>query len=309
MRVALLGAGYLGRFHGQKLKSLCENEFKGRARFVGLFDTSEERARTIGSELQTKCFSSFAELKRESDAVVVATITSAHYSVARDLLQSGLHCNVEKPLTESLNQSKELAEIAHQKKLVLNVGMSERYSPAVNWLMTRQRAATHFELTRQSTFSGRAGDTSVIHDLMIHDLDILQVLCSGNWQIQSFESGAVLGEHVDWATVRLKNEKGTTALIRASRLAAKPERRIRVISQERAWEVDSQAMEAYELNFQGITKPIACNVFKLEKADQLYLEDQAFLAAVIEGQKAPISANEVIPSMALIEAMLKWQTQ
>ena len=126
LRCAVVGVGYLGRFHAQKYKALA-----AEIDFVGVCDASPERSKEVASELGTQSFTDYKSLVGKVDAVTVAASTQAHYDIAQFLLSSGIHVHVEKPMTATVAQGEELVKIAAEKNLRLQVGHVERFNPAL----------------------------------------------------------------------------------------------------------------------------------------------------------------------------------
>ena len=122
---AVVGVGYLGRFHAQKYKAL--DEFN----LVGVCDASPDRAKEVADELGCTAFSDYSELVGKVDAVTIASTTRTHYEIAKFFLEKGVHVHVEKPMTTTIEQANELVELAKQKKLKLQVGHVERFNKAL----------------------------------------------------------------------------------------------------------------------------------------------------------------------------------
>ena len=103
IRCAVVGVGYLGRFHAQKYKAIAAQS-PDQIEFVGVCDASPERSKEIATELGVQSFTDPKELIGKVDAVTVATSTQAHYDVAKMLLSAGIHVHVEKPMTATVAQ-------------------------------------------------------------------------------------------------------------------------------------------------------------------------------------------------------------
>src|SRR5215470_9609083 len=119
-------------------------------------------------------------LHSDVDAVVIATPVSTHYQLAKDALLCGKHVLVEKPLTADVNQAEELVALAQERNLILMVGHTFEYSPAVNELRKLVQSGDLgkiycIEAVRVNLGLFRS-DVNVIWDLAPHDISILLYL-------------------------------------------------------------------------------------------------------------------------------------
>ncbi len=222
MKVAVIGAGYLGRFHALKYSAMEDVEL------VAVVDVDEERAIEVAREAGTRAFTDYGDVIGSIDAASVVVPTSLHYQVAKDLLNAGIHLMLEKPMSTTAQEARDLVELGEKKSLIIQVGHLERYNPAIVTLMERVTQPVFIEAHRLSGFKGRATDVDVVLDLMIHDIDIvLSIVKSGIKEIRA--SGVpVLTPRIDIANVRVIFENGCTANLTASRISLTDLRRIRV---------------------------------------------------------------------------------
>ena len=206
LRAAVIGVGYLGRFHAQKYAALPNVEL------VGVVDPDPARAAAVAKELGTAAFASHAELAGTVDLVSIASTTESHYRIARDCLAAGLHVLVEKPITVTVAEADELIALAAAGKLMLQVGHLERYNPA--WLAVRDKIGTplFIEAHRMAPFKPRGTDVSVVLDLMIHDLDLILPLVQSPVADLRASGVAVLTEGIDIANARIEFAGPTGAL-------------------------------------------------------------------------------------------------
>lgn len=227
VRVAVIGVGSLGKEHARIYAELAR---AGKVEFVGLFDTSPEHARQHATKHGVRAFGSVAEAGAACDALSIVTPTVTHSAIAAELLRSGKHLLVEKPMTDSASQAAELVELAAKNQLVLQVGHVERFNPVYQYL---EEAAPHprfIECHRLSPFPARSTDIGVVLDLMIHDLDV--VLAFVKSPVVSVEGVGipVLSTSEDIANARLRFENGCVANLTASRISPERLRKIRVFS-------------------------------------------------------------------------------
>ncbi len=222
MKVAVIGAGYLGRFHALKYAAMEDVDL------VGVVDIDEDRARSVASEANTKAYTSFRDVIGKIDAASVVVPTSLHYEVSKELLLASVHLMVEKPVTTTVEEAGELVRICDEKGLIMQVGHLERYNPAIETLMDRVSQPVFIEAHRLSGFKARATDVDVVLDLMIHDIDIVLSLVRSEIKEIRASGVPVLTPRIDIANVRLIFENGCTANLTASRISLTDLRRIRV---------------------------------------------------------------------------------
>lgn len=277
LRAAVIGVGYLGRFHAQKYAALPEVEL------VGVVDAHPDQAARVAKELGVAHFASHGELVGKVDLVSVACNTEAHHAVARDCLAAGIHVLVEKPISVTVAEADELIAIAREQKCILQVGHLERYNPA--WLAVRDRIKTpvFIEGHRIAPFKPRGIDVSVVLDLMIHDLDLILPLISSPLKDIRASGVSVLTDGVDIANARLEFANGCVANITASRTSTGSLRRLRIFQHHEYLSVDFGERKV------GITRkrdaliegesPIDTETFQQPQGDALLTEIQAFIAA------------------------------
>src|SRR6185436_17454344 len=202
LRCAVVGAGYLGRFHAQKYAALADCEL------VGVADPSVEARERLKAELDVEGFADYRELLGRVDAVSIATPTSLHHAVARDFLAAGAHTLVEKPITATAEEARELIALAASKGLVLQVGHLERFNPvilAVEGVLANPR---FIESNRLAPFKPRGTDVSVVLDLMIHDIDLIEHVVRSPIASIDAIGAPVFTDEIDIANARIRFENG-----------------------------------------------------------------------------------------------------
>src|SRR3990170_20412 len=167
VRVAVVGSGYFGRFHADHYAR------NPRAELVAVVDTDADRARAVAAEFGGEAASDYRNILGRVDAASVAVPTPLHYEIARQLIEAGIHVLVEKPITDSFETGRRLAELADARKAVLQVGHIERFSSAYRTLAKIIADPLYFESYRISPWKNRGVEVDVILDLMIHDIDMI----------------------------------------------------------------------------------------------------------------------------------------
>ncbi len=222
IRVGVIGVGHLGRHHARIYSQMDD------AQLVWVADNSFKQRRAIGAKTGARAIDDYRIGLKEVDAVTIATPTSFHHGIAKVCLEAGVHCLVEKPLTKTSTEADELVELARRHDRVLQVGHIERFNPALMALTDVIDNPAFVTSERISPFSFRSGDVSVVHDLMIHDLDIVLTLVKSPVIDVEAMGINVLGNAEDLAYARLRFKNNCTALFTSSRVAWKSLRKIRL---------------------------------------------------------------------------------
>jgi len=244
LRCGVVGVGRMGRHHARKYADMPGVEL------VGVVDRDTERRSVIAQKHRCKGFANECELLQAGvDAISIAVPTTEHLRAAAPFLEAGVACLIEKPLANTVEEARKLAQIAERSGATLMVGHIERFNPAVRALQRAQQsmslssetaghamagiAPRFIEVHRVSPMTFRSVDVSVVMDMMIHDLDVVLMLMNGAEPVEVQASGvAVLTEHEDVCNARLTFDQPQgkcVANITASRLAFKTERKIRII--------------------------------------------------------------------------------
>ena len=167
IRAAVIGVGYLGRFHAQKYAQALGCEL------LAAVDPRAEARAAVAAELKVRALEDHHSLLGEVDAVSVVTPTPAHFGVARDFLAAGAHVLVEKPITETPAEARELIALAARAGRTLQVGHLERFNAAILAAEPYLKSPNFVECHRMAPYRERGTEVNVVLDLMIHDIDIL----------------------------------------------------------------------------------------------------------------------------------------
>lgn len=233
IKIGLLGVGHLGNIHLRLIRELSD------ATLVGFYDPDPEKAAAIQAKYEVPAFESMEALLAAVDAVDIVTPTVAHFECARAAMKAGKHVFIEKPLTHTLEEGRELLQLstAHPE-LVFQVGHVERFNPAFLAVEDRQLSPMFIEGHRLAMYNPRGTDVSVVLDLMIHDLDVVLSLVPSEVK-QVHASGVhVVSNSPDIANARIEFENGCVANLTASRISMKNMRRLRFFQQNTYLAVD-----------------------------------------------------------------------
>jgi predicted dehydrogenase len=298
MRTAVVGVGYLGRFHAQKYSSLAGSEL------VGVADPSPQARAAVAAELGVREIADYRELLGAVDAVSVVTPTPLHHSIAKEFLESGAHVLVEKPMTATLAEGESLIAAARRANRILQVGHLERFNAAVQALQPILSVPRFIESARLAPFKQRGTDVDVVLDLMIHDIDLVQMIVGSPLAALDAIGTPVFSSEIDIANARLRFESGCVANVTASRVSLKTERKLRIFHDQGYLSIDlsqklitairkPEPMSPRPLNPQLATGalPVQFEEISCEPGDALLAEIEAFLAAV-RGERAVMVTGE-----------------
>ena len=284
IRAGVVGAGHMGQYHILALAELWDVEL------VAICDADAERARQIAAEYGTRAVATHQELAGLVDIATVAVPTGRHFEVARDLLEAGVHVLVEKPVTPTLEEAKELFRLARQRARVLHVGHVERFNGAVQELRKIVERPVLIESRRLGPFVPRVQNDSVVMDLMIHDIDIVLGLVDSEPRRMNALGRSIHSRQADVANVQILFDSGAMATITASRAT---EEKIRTLSitQPDAYivlnyadqdiQIHRRAAQEYTLNRESIRYRQASFVERLfvHKDNPLKLEIRHLISA------------------------------
>ena len=212
IKVAVIGAGMMGRNHLKMYKTLPNVEL------VGVYDVFSDSAQKAADMFGIKAFTSMEEAAVSVDAVSVVTTSVAHASVGEFFLNKGIHCMMEKPLATTEEECQRLIDAARKNNVVLLVGHVERYNPAVEQMakiLSDTSKIRSLTAQRMSAASGRITDVDVAMDLMIHDVEVIQSLVKS--PVVNVHAASVNGGK-DYITALLEFANGATANLTASRI-------------------------------------------------------------------------------------------
>ncbi len=303
LRAAVVGVGYLGRFHAQKYQHI-----EG-AELAGVYDADAERAATVAKELGVRAFTTLDELVGTVDLATVASSTSSHFEIAQFLLKNKIHAHVEKPITVKSQEGLVLCELAKQNGLCLQVGHVERFNPALRAAHAKLKKPLFIECHRLAPFKPRGVDVNVVLDLMIHDLDMILHLVDSEPVAVHAIGTPVLTKTIDIANARIEFKSGTVANVTASRVSMNAQRKFRVFQESQYLSLDFGTGDVRLLTKTGEVQAnglpgIANDSWSLEKSDALLEETKSFVAAVSEKRQPEVTGMDGVKALQLAETII-----
>jgi len=289
LRAAVVGVGYLGRFHAQKYAALEGVDL------IGVVDEDEARARSVAEECGTRGFARLEEILGRTDVVSVVVPTEHHFAVGKACLEAGAHVLMEKPVTQTLDEAERLIRIGADRGRLIQVGHLERFNPAFLAVQDVLREPMFIESHRLAPFKPRGTDVNVVLDLMIHDIDIILDMVKSDVVDIRAAGFPVLTAEVDIAHARLEFASGCIANVTASRVSQMAMRRVRVFQHDSYLAIDYHTRKVNlvrRVSSEGGMPKLETEDREFPQADALLEEIKAFLDSVRRGVPPPVTGED-----------------
>ena len=314
LKIALFGAGHLGKFHLNNWQ-----EIEGVS-IVGFFDPNDQNAQQVAEKYSIKRFSDPAELMDACDAVDIVAPTIHHFSLCDMALRKGKHVFVEKPLANTMEEARTRVKLAKESNLQFQVGHVERFNPAFLALKDNALQPMFIEVHRLAQFNPRGTDVSVILDLMIHDIDIILHLVKSNVSHISANGVAVMSDTPDIANVRIEFDNGCVANLTSSRISIKKMRKMRLFQKDAYIGIDflEKKTEVIKLNQPGDKnvftfdidtnhgkKTIAIANPPIQDGNAIKMELEAFRDAILHNTETPVTIIDGFRAMEVAHQILE----
>ncbi len=257
LKIGVLGTGHLGKIHLRLLKEIEAFEL------IGFYDLDEEVATKVSEEIGVPFFKNLDDLIDASDAIDIVTPTLSHFDCAVKALKKSKHVFIEKPITSTVEEAKDLIVLAEEARVQVQVGHVERFNPAYTAAAPYCNQPMFIECHRLAQFNPRGTDVSVVLDLMIHDIDIILSLVKSNIKKISASGVAVVSDNPDIANTRIEFDNGCVANLTASRISLKNMRKTRVFQRDAYISIDFLEKEAEIVrlsNVEGEPDPLAVTI-------------------------------------------------
>ena len=260
----------MGKLHARVLSEMDQVEL------VCVVDSDAAVADAVARQRNCKSFTNVDDAVGLVDAAIIAVPTEAHIEAAKPFVLAGKPVLIEKPIAIDVVSAKELIALAKERNVIVQVGHTERFNPAVVAMQKYAIRPKFVEAHRISPFTFRSADVGVVLDMMIHDIDLVLMLAGGG-SIESIHAVGVnvVGKHEDICNARLLFDNGFVANLTASRLAVKTERKMRVFSEEAYLSVDYARKV-------GVVVQKSANLDLIQMARELDVDDLAELAGEVD---------------------------
>ncbi len=291
LRAGVAGSGSMGRNHARCYSLIREVEL------AAVYDADLERAQAVADEFGAKAVDSLEALAEACDLASVAVPTIAHLEVGGELMSRGLHVLMEKPIAPSVEEAKQLVELAEERDRILQIGHIERFNPVMRELEAKLNHPKFIESHRLSPFPNRSIDIGVVLDLMIHDLEIILHLVKSPVASIDAVGVPVLMKSEEIANARLRFENGCVANVTASRISPERLRKIRVFQDDGYLSLDYQEQSGEMFWKEG--GAIQKATVEVEKDEPLKLELAAFVESVQEGKTTAVTGKQGADALAI----------
>lgn len=296
VKAAVVGVGYLGKFHAEKYAA------SAKAQLLAVVDTDEARAHEIGAAVRVEAATDYRALFGRVQCVSIAVPTRFHYQVARDFIDAGIDVLVEKPLTAEIGEARELVEAARQKNVILQVGHLERFNPAIRRLEGVVKDPKFVECHRLAPFIERGTDVNVVLDLMIHDIDVIASLVRSPVVRVEAVGVPVLTDKPDIANARINFANGCIANVTASRVSLKRERKVRFFQSDAyiSIDYDQHRAQIYHKPAPGAGwLDIRAENIEIKEGDALADEIDSFLDCVTARTQPLVGGAEALVALEI----------
>ncbi len=294
-RIGVAGYGRMGANHARILASIDE------ATCAGVYEPDPKR-RAQAAKDGHRTFETFAALLMECDAATIAAPTIHHHRLAREALEAGRHCLIEKPITPTNEEAEDLVALARARGRILTVGHVERFNGAIRAAGKEVRSPRFVEVHRLSPFPEPALDVGIFLHAMIYDICRLLALVQAPVASIDAIGASVLTDKEDIANARIRFEGGAVANLTASRVSVNRMRKIRIFESDRYISIDYEKQDLVVYSLKGERGPIKTRIPsmkdilrsspKIEKTEPLREELAAFARGVARGSGGGVKAED-----------------
>ncbi len=264
LKLGVIGLGHLGSLHAKMLSTA------DGAVLSAVYDINEDTANRVAEEYGSRAAVSYDDLLDSVDALSIATPTSLHFDIAAEAIRRGKPVFLEKPITETVEQARDLNALAREHGVIIQVGHIDRFNPAIVALDGYSIAPSFVESHRLAQFNPRGTDVAVVLDLMIHDIDIILSLVRSDVVSIDASGLAVVSDTADIANARIKFANGCVANITASRISQNRMRKMRMFQKNAYISIDF---------LQGLAE-----VFRLVDVDETDVSPTYMLGMIEQGK-------------------------
>ena len=311
IKLGLVGLGHLGKIHLKCILQIPE------IILVGCFDVNQESAQSICKEFGVVHYESIDQLIQDAEAIDIVTPTTTHYDIASMAIRAGKHCFIEKPVTQTLQEALDLQNLLSIYPVKVQIGHVERYNPSFLAIKPFIKYPKFIEAHRLSTFNPRGTDVSVVHDLMIHDLDIISLMAQSPAREIRASGVSIVSEKADICNARIEFESCLVCNVTASRISMKAMRKIRIFQEDAYISMDllSKEAEVISLLDEYQENTLELDTYKGKKYIQLFqaeitpvnaiLEEiKSFAKSIVIDSETEVNLQDGIRALSLVDAIL-----
>ena len=314
LKVGVIGAGHLGKFH---LNNWAKIE---GVKLVGFSDTDDANAQLVSEKYNLPRYTAVEKLIDDCDALDIVAPTSFHFELCEAAIKKGKHIFVEKPLANTMDEARALVKLAKEANIKFQVGHVERFNPAFLALKETSLKPMFIEVHRLAQFNPRGTDVSVILDLMIHDIDIILSLVKSNVNYISANGVSVMSDTPDIANVRIEFDNGCVANLTSSRISMKKMRKMRLFQKDAYIGIDflekkteiiklntpeDKNVFTFDIETNSGKKTIAIANPNVPEVNAIKMELEEFRNAIINNTDTPVSVVDGFRAMDVAHQILE----
>lgn len=312
LRIGLAGAGHLGKIHLKCLLQIPEWNC------IGFYDLSPETRKSVSEEFQLPAFDSFEEMVEACDAVDIVSSTSSHHALAAYAIARDKHCFIEKPVTSTMEEALHLQELCKQHPVNIQIGHVERFNPSFAAIRPYIHQPKFIEAHRLSSFNPRGRDVSVIHDVMIHDLDLICLLAKSPVKEIRASGVSLVSPLPDICNARIEFENGLICNVTASRISMKQMRKLRIFQEDAYISIDMLEKEAQvirlldekqedtlEIDTHKGPRYISLVNPEIKPVNAILEELKSFYKSIVTKEVPEVNLDEGIQALSLVQAITK----
>ncbi|MFM7216822.1 MAG: Gfo/Idh/MocA family protein [Bacteroidota bacterium] len=309
VNIGVIGAGHLGKIHIKLLKQ------SPKFRLIGFYDADPVNAAKVAEDLGVLPFDRPEDLIDACDAIDIVTPTLSHFDYAKKAVRASSHIFIEKPVTTTVAEARKLVSLVNEARIKAQVGHVERFNPAFRAALPYFGQPLFIETHRLAEFNPRGTDVSVVHDLMIHDIDIVLSVVRSDVRKISASGVAVVSDTPDIANARIEFANGCVANLTASRISLKNMRKTRFFQRDAYISVDffKKKTEVVRLkNLEGDPGPLDVAIDlgndkgkkliyfdqpSVEETNAIGMELDLFADSILNDQPVAVSVEEGLAAL------------
>jgi predicted dehydrogenase len=295
MEVGVIGTGMMGKNHVRiysELKSVTG---------LYVYDVNQQEAMRVGLQNGAIPCATIGDLLKKVDAMSICVPTQYHLETAREALETGVHILMEKPICSSVKEAEQVLALIGKNQIV-GVGQIERFNPIIPEIKRICKKPLYVEINRHNPASTRITRSSVVEDLMIHDIDILRhVLFDDRYTLSAGGTGDIAS-----ALFRFGS---TPSYLSASRKSSKKIRRIYIEEEDLTIEGDFMNQEIftyykpdkYNVENERYVQENIIEKVMVNKVEPLKVELQTFLECAKKGKPFPVTPEQAVEDLRICE--------